>query len=278
VVEFTDALAAYLLFGLVLIRCSGVAVFAPFFGGQQFPLRARIGLVFFFALLMYPTATADPVLPSQLNMPDLALLALQEISVGLVLGFISSMVFMGVQLGGQLVGQQIGFALANIVDPMIDRSVSIIGFLNMNLAVVIFLAANLHLLIIAALWKSYDYVQMGALVFPDALSPMSAAVYWEGKRMLVVALQLAMPILLVMLLNSVVVGFLTRTMPQMNIMVLGLPLRVALGLTTLMFMIPVIGFALDDGQHYLAGDKSGILYGMIRDLGYALEQLGIPPT
>jgi len=278
-VEVNELLAGYLLFGLVLIRCSGVAVFAPFFGAEQFPLRARIGLVFFFALLLYPAATQDPAclprIPNPLNMLDLGILTLQEVSVGVVLGFLSTMVFMGTQLGGQLVGQQVGFAMANVIDPLSDSEVSLIGFLNMNLAVVIFVTANLHLLVIGILWKSYGCVPIGALAFAQAPAAVNQAVMVESERMFVVALQLAMPVLLVMLLNSVVEGFVTRTMPQMNIMVLGLPLRVALGMTALVLTLPAICYALDDGTgHSLEGENSGILSAMLLDLADAVALLG----
>jgi len=273
-VPVNNILAGYLLFGLVLIRCSGVAVFAPFFGGRQFPVRARIGMVVFFALILYPVATQKLVMPNTLNMADLALLAMQELSIGLVLGFLSSMVFMGAQLGGQLVGQQVGFALANVIDPTTDQQVSVIGFFNMNIAILIFLCANLHLLIIFVLKKSYGYLPIGSISLARATVPWVESVTVEGERMMIVALQLATPILLVMLMESVVEGFITRTMPQMNIMVLGLPLRVGLGLTALLFMLPVIGYALDDGLAYTAGNKSGILFDMIADMDEAMRRLG----
>lgn len=237
-VEVDNMLLAYLIFGLTLVRCSGLAVFAPFFGAEQFPVRVRVLLAVFLAVPMFPLAAGGAVIPPRLGMPELGVLALQELSIGIVIGFMASLVFMSAQLAGQLIGQQVGFAMANIVDPLTGLDVSIIGFFKMNLALVVFVVANLHLGMIWVLKLSYDHMGVGGLAFQTAVRPLPQIAAVEGHTLFVNALQLAIPVLMVMLLNSVVEGFVTRTMPQMNIMVLGLPLRVALGITLLMLLTP----------------------------------------
>lgn len=245
-VQVDRMLLAYLIFGLTLVRCGGLAVFAPFFGADQFPVRARILLAVFLAIPMYPLAASTVVMPTRLGMPELAILTLQELSIGLVIGFLSSLVFMSAQLAGQLIGQQVGFAMANILDPLTGLDVSIIGFFKMNLALVVFLVAKLHLGVIWVLKLSYDHVGVGALAFRSMVSPLPQIASEEGHLLYVTALQLAIPVLVIMLLNSVVEGFVTRTMPQMNIMVLGLPLRVALGMTLLLLLTPSLVTVMRD--------------------------------
>ena len=257
-VQVDQMLMGYLLFALVLIRCSGLVVFAPFFGAEHFPRRARVLLAVFLGIVMYPLAAPLAVLPMYLGMAELGVLVLQELAVGLILGFLSSLVFMGAQLSGQLMGQQIGFAMANIVDPLVGREVSILGFFQMNLAIIVFLAAKLHLHLIAALHASFVHVEIGSLAFERYVQPLAAVATVQAHSMFVVAIQLAMPVLLVMLLNSVIVGFVTRTMPQMNIMVLGLPMRLALGMTVFMLVLPALVRAMEGMLGTMASDVLGL--------------------
>ncbi|MCX7934522.1 MAG: flagellar biosynthetic protein FliR, partial [Planctomycetota bacterium] len=221
-VEVDRLLLSFIIYALALIRCSGLVVFAPFFGAEHFPALTRIGMAAFFALVMFPAAAETAALPPRLDAVALGLLALQEISVGLLLGFLASLIFLGVQLAGELVSQQIGFSLANIVDPLYEQEIPLLGFFKINLAVAIFLLANLHLAIIGLLHHSFTVAGLGTLT---AAAWESGALLQEAEyhamRMMVVALQLAMPVILILLLEGVVEGFVTRTMPQMNILVLG---------------------------------------------------------
>ncbi len=248
-VTVDSVLCAYLLFGLTLIRCSGLIVFAPFFGANNFPSKARILFALFLTIAMYPVAKSTVVMPPVLGTAELGLMALQELSLGLVIGFLASLVFMGAQLAGELVGTQVGFSMANIVDPLLDTEVSLIGFMQMNLALVVFLTLKLHLVVISILYASYEYVGIGTLVLDIFIDVTKNAGIYEATHMMEVGVRLAMPVMLVMLLNSVVEGFITRTMPQMNIMVLGMPLRVVIGLGVLMFVMPSLIMAMEGMFH-----------------------------
>ncbi|MBN1257354.1 MAG: flagellar biosynthetic protein FliR, partial [Planctomycetes bacterium] len=224
----------FLILVLVLLRMSGVVVFAPFFGGENLPQRARIGLVVFLSIIAYPMAMKTlhgMALP--LSLIDLSFLAMREILVGAALGYGGSLVFTGAQLAGELIGQQVGFTLANVVDPMLEQEIGIISFLQFTLAIVVFISLNLHLVLVKILALSYDVVGLGGALlrweFFNYLSDMFGRI-WSA------AIELAGPVLLVMLLVSVVVGFLTRTMPQLNIIVIGLPSRTLIGLLALCFV------------------------------------------
>ncbi len=255
-------LMSWLLFALVLIRAGALVVFAPFFGAEQFPRLVRVGLGATFAIVLFPAATANPLIPPVLNVPDLALLALQELSIGIVIGFLAGLVFMGVQVAGQFMGIQVGFAMVNVIDPLSDQEVSILAFFKMNLAIVLFLVANLHLALILVLAKSYEAVGIGRLVFRPVVRYWEYAAVHQAERMFVVGLRLAMPILLVMLMNSLIEGFITRTMPQMNIINVGLPLRVTVGVLALVFVMPGVAWALVD-----------VLESMVVDLGWIVSGL-----
>ncbi len=223
-------LQEFLIFVLCLLRMAGIVVFAPFFGGEDFPRRARIGLAALLALVVYPHAAATVQGPLQLDWWTLVVLTAREVFVGVVIGYAASLVFAGAQLAGELIGQQLGFALANVLDPFLEQEVGLISFFKFSFAIVIFLSLDLHLVLLHVLAGSYLAVGLGASVLrPELLEGVWSmfAGIWEA------AVRLGGPVLLIMLLVSVVVGVLTRTMPQLNIIVIGLPLRTFVGLLAL---------------------------------------------
>lgn len=255
----------FLVFTLILLRMGGVVVFAPFFGGDTFLRRARIGLVVFLSFCVYGRAEATlggMDLPTSLI--DLGLLAIREVLVGLAVGYAGSLVFTGAQLAGEVVGQQIGFTLANVVDPVLDQEVGIISFFQFTLGMATFLVLDLHLVFLHVLALSYEAVGLGALhlrlEFLGQLGDMFGAI-WST------ALILGGPVLLIMLLVGVVVGFLVRTMPQFNIIVVGLPSRVIVGVLTL-------GFAVDPFVRTIATLCRGMLY----DVQILIQFMGPEPA
>lgn len=250
----------YIVFAMILIRMSGLVVFAPFFGGENLPQRARIGLAVFLSFVVFDHAAATLDVPLKLSWLELGVVAVQELLVGLALGYAAGLVFSGAQLAGELIGQQIGFTLANVVDPVSESEVGIISFFNFTLMVALFLALNLHLVMIKILASSYDFVGIGkAVLRPDMFGHLS---YMFGQ-IWDISLQLGGPILLLMLLVSVIVGFLTRTMPQLNIIVIGLPSRTLIGLLALFMSIRTII------------DVSAVLcVQMLEDIQYLVQLLG----
>jgi flagellar biosynthetic protein FliR len=250
----------YLIFAMVLIRMSGLVVFAPFFGGENLPQRARIGLAVFLSFVVFKDAAAGLSGPLELSWITLGMLAGKELLIGLAVGFASGLVFSGAQLAGELIGQQVGFTLANVVDPVTESEVGIISFFNFTMTIAVFLSLNLHLLLIKILALSYRYVGIGEVVLRKEMFGHLSYMFGEIWDY---ALQIGGPILLLMLLVSVIVGFLTRTMPQLNIIVIGLPSRTMIGLLALFMAVrPIL-------------EVAGILCAqMIEDVSYLVELLG----
>ncbi|MDR3210302.1 MAG: flagellar biosynthetic protein FliR [Planctomycetota bacterium] len=242
--EVNRILVAFIVFGLILVRCGCIVLFSPFFASELFPGLLRIFFIGGFSLLMIPTAARTAEIPRYLDLIQIGILVMQEFTLGMAIGFLASLVFSGIQLAGEIAGQQIGFSMANVVDPLTNVDVPLLGFMNMNIAMLLFIMGNLHLVIIYIVGKSYEFVGIGTMMPEVVLDPLLRMTLIEAQRIFSLGLQLAIPISLVMLLNSVVEGFITKTMPQMHIMVLGVPLRVVLGLTSLIFIYPIICYAL----------------------------------
>ncbi len=274
--EVNRILVAFLVFILVMVRCGSIVLFAPFFSSQTIPTRFGILFLAAFSLLLVPTAAETAAIPRILDMLQLGILAVQEFALGMAMGFLASLVFSGVQLAGEIAGQQIGFSMANVLDPISNQETPILGFLNMNLATVLFLVANLHLVLIYIIFQSYHYVGIGAFMPEAAMDPILRMSLEQAQGIFILAIKLATPIMLIMLMNSVVEGFITKTMPQMNIMVLGMPLRIVLGVTSLIFIYPLICVTLmpQDWKFNLSSMPDSVFGDMLVDMSFMVQQIG----
>lgn len=214
-------------FFLILVRVLAILSFVPFFGFRQIPRSARMGFALLLALLLLPlipvpTFPADPF--------SYWYLVAEQVLIGVMIGFVSFIFFSAIQLAGQVIDIQIGFGLANILDPISNAQQTIIGQLQFLMAVLLFITLNGHHLILLAIHKSFHLIPLGGMRFHADLTPFMITLL---SGMFDVALRLALPIMGAIFLTDVALGFLARLMPQMNILLLGFPLKILVGLTAL---------------------------------------------
>ena len=280
--EFTQldqTLMGYFVFGLVLVRMSGLVLTSQFFSSMQIPRRYKVIIAIFFTLSVYPTARTtwhwdDSMI---LNGSTICFIVCQEILIGVAIGFLSNIIYSSVELAGVLCGQQIGFAMSTVLDPLSNLSVSLIGYLWSQLAGLIFLILNLHLYIIWLLDRSYEIIGIGDLLFPNFMLACLEGTERQIALMFKATMQVAMPIIAITLIISVIIGFVTRTMPQMNIMVFGMPLRVTLGLISIMLLIPGVCTAFagaQEGHIWFDNTGDGLWHDMLEILAQTIAQMG----
>ncbi len=277
-VQLDQTLMGYFIFGLVLVRMSGLILTAQFFSSMQIPTRYRAIIAIFFAFTVYPTAKTTWHWDKNmvLNGSDICFLVCQEIMIGIAIGFLSNIIYSGVELAGQLCGQQIGFAMSTVMDPLSNLSVSLIGYLWAQIAGLIFLILNLHLYIIWLLDRSYEIIGLGDIIFPHFMLACLEGTELQVGLMFKATMQVAMPIIAITLIISVIIGFVTRTMPQMNIMVFGMPLRVTLGLVSVMLLIPGVCLAFSgsqEGHIWFDNTGDGLWHDMLELLAHTISQM-----
>jgi flagellar biosynthetic protein FliR len=234
-ISFTDAqLNAWLIsFVWPLTRILGLIMVAPVFGHRAVPGRVKIGLGIFIALIIAPT------LPP---MPDVGLgswhglfILVQQLLIGIAVGFIMRIVFAAIEAAGEIVGLQMGLGFASFFDPQsAGQTLVLARFFNM-LAVLIFLAVNAHLLLLGMLVESFQ-------TLPISTQPLSAAGFYNlaafGSTVFAVGLQLSLPLIAIMLMTNLSLGILTRSAPQLNIFAIGFPITLGVGLLVLNFTMP----------------------------------------
>ena len=221
-------------FFLVFIRLTGLMVFAPPFMNQRLSMQFKGGLVFFLTMAIFPTVKdAGTVIPY--NFIEVCLASVGELVIGFTIGFSVRILLSIFELAGELIDKQIGFAMASLVDPQTDITVSILGSLLMNLALFIFMEVGGHLWLIKTFAGSFlslpllefKFNQQGLLYH---MSDMFA-------KSFDCALSLSYPILTVITLIYIAQGFLQRTIPQFQIFVIGFIFTITVGLTSMQLLL-----------------------------------------
>jgi flagellar biosynthetic protein FliR len=250
------------LFTLVMIRFSGLVVSAPVLGSRNFPVIAKIGLAATVAMLITPLLPAlETPLPSE-PLPFL-LLAASEVTIGLLMGFVMTLVFAAIQVGGQIMDMQTGFGMMNVFNPALETQFPIFGFFFFILAVLYLLAVNGHHLMIRAMAATYEKIPVGGFALrPELMSEVSR---W-GSAVFVDGLMIAAPVAGAMLLAYVTMGLLGRAVPQIHLFVVGFPITIAAGLLVVALIIHVY-LAYLDVEHGMFGRMFDNVASVIRVLG-----------
>jgi flagellar biosynthetic protein FliR len=168
---------------------------------------------------------------------SLVLLSMREVFVGLILGGVAALIFYGVEYAGELAGMQMGFAIAGILDPQTGHQVSIVSKFQGALAILLFLAVNGHYFVLKALLDSLAVLPVGSMAVN--LGASMSFVTLAGK-VFVIALQIAAPATILLLLVNVGLGVIARMVPQMNVFIVGFPLMITVGV--FMFYVSMPAF------------------------------------
>ncbi|MES2297825.1 MAG: flagellar biosynthetic protein FliR [Pseudomonadota bacterium] len=236
--EWNSALAALLW---PLSRILGLIAAAPLFGNASVPVSVKVALGTLLALIMAP---AIPAMPAA-DPVSLAgfLIVLQEMLIGLGMGFAMRIVFAAVEMAGEAASLTMGLGFATFFDPQSQgRSSAISQFLTL-IATMAFLAINAHLVLLSALAESFVTMPVSASPLgtgaPFALARFGGVIFSAG-------LQLALPILAALLITNVALGILTRAAPQLNIFGIGFPISLGVGFLVISLSMPYLSMPLQN--------------------------------
>jgi flagellar biosynthetic protein FliR len=225
----------FVLFLLIFARIASVLVTAPVFSYQVIPVQIKISIAIFFSLALFPLLK-DQLPKMNFDLLSFIIAVLLEVVVGLIIGFATSLLFYGMQLAGELIGFDIGLNIASVFDPEIGSS-AVTGQLIYYFAILIFLILNGHHFIIDSMKISYESIPISGFTlnehFYKKLIELSAFIF-------VVAIKIAAPVIVAMFLTNVALGILSRVVPQMNIFMVGFPLKIGVGMLIIVSTIPFI--------------------------------------
>jgi flagellar biosynthetic protein FliR len=243
--------AEFITFVLVLVRVSMIMTLAPIFGSEILPAQVKILLMLVTALLLTSVLRVKATI-----YPDDILayvpMVLRELAIGLAMALLVRLVFEAVSFAGQFMGYMMGFAIANVIDPQSGAQNSVIAQFMYILALIVFLTLNGHHIIIKALVESFELAPPGdfstpAFVMHEMLTAMG--------RMFVIAVKIGAPVLAVLFCAKVSMGIVAKTVPQMNVLFVGMPLYIILGIVvlglSLSLFIPILSRAMFEADRSL---------------------------
>jgi flagellar biosynthetic protein FliR len=246
VISFTSAqLSAWLAaFIFPLARILALIASSPIFGNKEVPARIKVGLAFAITIIIAPTLSIPPDLDPASGQGLFVLM--QQIAAGLIMGFAIRIIFSSVEMAGDLAGMQMGLGFASFYDPVNASFTPVIAQFLGILAALVFLAANGHLYMLAAMSDSFHDFPIGASV-PSAHA-FRTIVEW-GSALFSNALQFALPLIGALLVTNLALGILTRSAPQLNIFAVGFPISIAVGFAALMLTIPYLAPLMEYFTH-----------------------------
>ncbi|MBN2160587.1 MAG: flagellar biosynthetic protein FliR [Spirochaetes bacterium] len=226
------------VFLLIMMRMNAMIIIAPFFSSDLIPFRIKAIISFLITLVIFPVVAAKGY-PLPGDMGGYALLVLQEVVIGLFLGFLVSVIFAAFQLSGQFLAVQVGFGINEVLDPIGQVSVPLEGQLKNLIGLLVLLAMNGHHLMLQGVYRSYELAPIisAKKIFMGGLLKSMLHMF---SGMFVVALKIAIPVVAVIFLVEVCLGILARVAPQMNIMMLGFPFKIAISFVVMVVIMPLI--------------------------------------
>lgn len=220
---------------LLFVRMTSFFMVAPMFGRRNVPLIVKIGFSIFLTIVLYNIIDSSDIIKED-NIYYYTFLVFKEIIVGLILGFVSFAMFTAIYVAGQLIDMQIGFGVVNVIDPISSMQVPITSNLYFIFTMVVFLALKGHHLLIKALLRSYQYIPLGSSSFGDNLINDIVRIF---GNIFILGFKIAAPVTASVLIADIALGVISRTIPQFNVFIVGMPLKIALGITLMLISIPM---------------------------------------
>lgn len=217
------------------LRVLAVFTSAPLFSSKAFPVRARIGLAFFIALAAQPSLQGQPVV--SITSPEAFGAVVQQVGIGLAIGFAVRLVFAAVELAGEVVGFQMGLNFAAFFDPSLNTQSSAVARFFGQIALFMFIVMNGHLMVLMAVIKSFESFPVDQN-FLQATSSMK--LHTLGSVLFDSALWMALPMVGMLMFANLALGIVSRIAPQMNIYAIGFPITLTVGLVGIAATLPML--------------------------------------
>ncbi|WP_323011367.1 flagellar biosynthetic protein FliR [Castellaniella sp.] len=215
-----------------LLRIGGLVALAPIVGEATVPVRVKVGIAIIITLVIAPVIGPMPAI-APASYAGL-LIAVQQVLIGMALGFCMRLIFTATMMAGEFVGLPMGLAFASFFDPATGANTAVLSRLLNLVAMLLFLAVNGHLLMLDGLARSFELLPIGASLHADG---WAALMHWSGQ-IWIIGLLLALPLLVVLQTINLSLGILNRTAQQLSVFAVGFPITLSTGLIMLAIVVP----------------------------------------
>ncbi len=231
-------------FALVFLRSSGFVFSWPVFGNSNVPTPMKVLLALVFSLILF--SVIPMVNPEKIKISeDILLLAIREVIIGVLLGYILRMFFFSISIMGEIVSVSMGLGSAQLYNPILGTQSHVVEQFQMMLATLLFLSIQGHHFMIMGLSQSFDILPIGVVGFKaQGFSGLTIIT----KEVIEMGLRMSGPIMVSIFVANIAMGVLGRTVPQINVMVTSLPVQILMGVFILILTMPLF---FSEMNHFL---------------------------
>lgn len=224
----------FILFFIVSIRVVAMLISSPVFSMRQIPAFIKVALSLIIGYMMSSTMIAANFVMPGSNI-EFLIVCSKELLVGLIIGFIATLIFNAVRSSAQMMDFSIGFSMSSYYDPSTSSTSTVLERLFNWIALMIFLSFNFHHVLIEAIIKSFEIIPPGVMAFNSNVFTHIVSIF---SHSFLVSIQLAAPIIIVLFLTDFTLGLISRAVPQIHIFILGMPIKVLAGLLAISIILP----------------------------------------
>lgn len=227
------------LFILIILRISGYVFTSPIFGRKEIPNLSKIGVCLFLTYILFnigkPTIAVIPA-----GLGQFVVLCIFETLKGMLMGILNTIFFTVFIIAGQLIDTEVGFRMGGLLDPMYGVKIPLTGNLFNIAAFVVFLNLNGHLHMINILSDTYVFSPVGSAFAIENIASIFTSAF---SLAYLFAIKIALPLVLIIIFIDVILGIMIKFIPQMNIFVIGIPLKLLVGVFALFYLVsPLVNF------------------------------------
>ena len=246
------------LFILVLLRVTAYVFISPVFGRNTMPQIIKIGFSMFLGFLVFVSYDFGLNLET-IDVFEFVYICMKEILLGIIMGFVSSIFFSVFAMAGKYIDAQVSFNVDGLIDPLMQTKMPLTGNLLTAMIMLMFFELDGHLTVIRIFFGSYGMIPISNGVFTqEILGTLLSGFYLA----FLYATKIAMPIIIVMLVTEFALGIIVKFVPQMNVFVVGIPLRIFVGLMVFYFMLSPIALMMDGFFNDMHSYTVRIIYNM----------------
>lgn len=255
-VQFTQENLEQLL--VIFVRISAFIFVAPFFSINNVPRRLRAGLAFFIALVIYPVLPKGALAYS--TVIEYAVLIIKEAIAGVLIGLSANICYSIISFAGRIIDMDIGFAMVSVLDPVSREQTSITGTFYNYLFMLIMVCSDMPHYLLRAIIDAYQLIPIGNVQFDMNSLYDSFLIYLSDY--LIIGFRIVLPIFAVILVTNIILGVLAKVAPQMNMFVVGIQLKILMGLGTIFLTIGMF----NNVSNYIFTEMKKMIVSMIQGM------------
>lgn len=222
-------------FLIILVRISAFMLSAPFFNQKTIPYRVKAGLSFFISMVVFNTIEYVPL--AYTSTVGFMGLVIKEAAIGVSLGFMANICIQILDFSGRLIDTEIGFSMVNVLNPITNVQTSVTGTLYTYLVMLVMLVSDMHYFVLSAILDTFEFIPIEGGKLPPELYLLVVKFI---KEYFIIAFRIVLPVFASILVVNIVLGILAKIAPQMNMFVIGMQLKVFVGLIILFLAIGML--------------------------------------